>query len=92
MHPKARIERYSAYALGPGHYMPDYNDGNAHREADFSRFVYWNNTLGASLDASGAFTFFTSDTDGRYRIVLQGLTREGKPFSAMAFFEVSGTF
>lgn len=60
---------------------PDYS--NASQESSMSDFrstLYWNPELLVNSQSERSCTFYTSDMPGKYRVVVQGVTTENKPF------------
>lgn len=71
-------------------YSPDYGGDRplTSRIPDARSLLYWN----ADINISGKqeISFYTSDMPGAYKVVVQGITREGKAGFASFVFEVSG--
>jgi len=55
---------------------------------DLRSTLYWNPELRSNLKGFNEITFMTSDDAGPMRIKVQGITSEGKPFSAENLFSV----
>ncbi len=68
--------------------MPNYNDQSLVIEKDFRTTLYWNPTIKLSTQASTEISFFTSDQEGNKRVVLEGVTANGKAIRAEAVFYV----
>lgn len=62
----------------------------AERVPDFRHTLYWNARVTAERGRAGV-RFFTSDMTGRYRILVEGITRSGETFSATLPLGVSPT-
>lgn len=67
---------------------PDYNAGASLKE-DFRSTLYWNPKVNlSSRRPSLGLTFFTSDRPGTYRVVVEGITIQGKKIHAEARLKV----
>jgi hypothetical protein len=55
---------------------------------DLRSTLYWNPAVKSDLKGFNEITFMTSDDAGPMRIKVQGITAEGKPFSAENTFSV----
>ena len=69
---------------------PDYSKtkGNS-SSADYRSLLYWNPNVNTSM-ATGAATisFFASDLTGRYRVIVEGITSQGKPVYCTILLDV----
>ncbi|HKK62326.1 MAG TPA: Plug domain-containing protein [Bacteroidales bacterium] len=58
---------------------PEYNSGPSDsRFPDLRNTLYWNPDVDISENGSGELKFYTSDVQDEYRILLRGLTEDGK--------------
>ncbi|MGB3585732.1 MAG: hypothetical protein WBA23_04280, partial [Tunicatimonas sp.] len=55
---------------------------------DFRTLLYWKPNITFQSDDAPSFSFTTSDELGQYEVVVQGLTKQGKPFYESIIFEV----
>jgi hypothetical protein len=55
---------------------------------DYRSTVYWNPSITTNDDGVAHFDFHTSDVSGNYRIIVEGMTSEGKPFRHQEVFKV----
>ncbi|MGI4887411.1 MAG: MG2 domain-containing protein [Janthinobacterium lividum] len=71
-------------------YAPQYTTPAAaqSRLPDFRNLLYWNPSVLAKPGTNTAATFYTSDQTGTYRVVVQGVTKDGLTGSASFTFEV----
>ena len=69
---------------------PDYSDDEtkASRRPDFRHTLYWNTEAEQTVARDNYFRFYTSDIPGRYRVRVEGFTRQGRPVCAEAYFVV----
>lgn len=88
--PSSLIIEYDGLQLKRKFYAPEYNSENKIRDRlpDFRELLYWNPGVVTNENGKCRLSFFSSDKKGKYVVEIQGLTKEGKPGSKMAFFEV----
>jgi hypothetical protein len=74
-------------------YAPDYkNTGKSTSKEDFRSTLYWNPKVSlTSRRPSVDLTFFTADRDGTYRIVIEGVTNQGKKIHTEARVKVKAS-
>jgi hypothetical protein len=60
------------------------------RLPDFRNLLYWNASVKTNKDGRKQLEFYTSDIPGKYAVVLQGITADGKTGSKTIFFDVNG--
>ncbi|MGZ5245938.1 MAG: MG2 domain-containing protein [Flavitalea sp.] len=60
--------------------FPEYNTAQkkSSRLPDFRTTLYWNPSISKGRDGNYAFDFSTSDMKGKYMIVVEGMSKEGK--------------
>jgi hypothetical protein len=60
--------------------FPEYNTAQkkSSRLPDFRTTLYWNPSISKTSDGNFSFDFYTSDMKGKYRIVVEGMNKEGK--------------
>ncbi|WP_228691231.1 TonB-dependent receptor plug domain-containing protein [Lunatimonas sp.] len=71
-------------------YVPKYEgatDGY-YQFPDLRTTIHWNPQILMNSDASRQLSFFTADTPGIYRVIVQGISENGSPFYATHTFEV----
>lgn len=69
----------SGYSESVDFSSPDYSTDNTEEQLDGRSTIYWNpnvNTDGTSLTE---LSFYSADLPTTYRVVIEGLTKEGKP-------------
>ncbi len=78
--PHAVVLDYEGLQLKRKFYSPTYDSDNAisERVPDFRNVLYWLPNMTTSPDGKAGFHFYTSDIKGKYNIVIQGITDEGK--------------
>jgi hypothetical protein len=83
--PRAVAVDYEGLQLQRIFYSPDYSSParRSSRIPDLRTTLLW-----APEVSSGSLQFYTGDNRGKYIAVLEGLTKEGKPLTATAQFEV----
>ena len=65
-------------------FIPDYNvDANKReRIPDFRSTLYWNPTVKTDASGKALVNFYSSDDLGLVKIIVNGMTADGRPFSA----------
>ncbi|MEI7828726.1 MAG: hypothetical protein WCI31_03095 [Prolixibacteraceae bacterium] len=61
---------------------------NNRHEPDFRNTLYWNPSLKSEKDGKAKVEFWTSDITGDYEVKVQGITSEGKIFTAYKIINV----
>lgn len=89
---RATIMDYEGIQLKREFYSPVYETESqlSDRKPDFRDLLYWSPEV--KIDASGKKTisFYTSDQEGIYTIVLQGISAEGRSGIVKSSFQVKG--
>ena len=77
------------YARSRRFKSPDYSDPTADHPVDYRALVYWNPEV-ITNDRTGeaVVSFYATDLQGRYRIVVEGVAQNGKPVRSVSFIEV----
>jgi hypothetical protein len=90
LNPHALIEEYEGLQVPREFYTPLYSNENQQhsRLPDLRNLLYWNPTIQLSADQAKTLEFFTSDQAGRYLVVTQGMTPDGKLGSTNFSFDV----
>jgi hypothetical protein len=91
VNPKALSLNYEGLQLHREFYSPRYEsskDRDNHLP-DQRSLLYWNPSITAEQNKPLQVDFFTSDTPGIYRVIIEGMTKEGHAASASYTFGVS---
>jgi hypothetical protein len=68
----------NGYALVKEFYMPNYDDPKVNRKIqDLRSTIYWAPNINTAANGRGNFSFFTASTQGKYRIVIEGMDNYG---------------
>ncbi len=68
---------------------PDYGHPTADESAaDYRATLYWNPKLLLNKTGTGSVSFFASDLIGTYRILIEGVTHDGRPVRSVTYFQV----
>jgi hypothetical protein len=88
--PNVVILRYDGLQLQREFYAPVYDtpEKAESRLPDFRNVLYWSPDLNIDQSGQKQLSFYTSDVKGKYIIVVQGVTADGKPGSATSSFTV----
>jgi hypothetical protein len=91
--PHAIIIDYDGLQLQREFYSPVYETQQQadSRLPDFRNVLYWSPEIKTNAKGRQDIIFYTSDLPGKYAVVLQGLTADGKAGSQVKFFEVKET-
>jgi hypothetical protein len=58
------------------------------RKPDFRNVLFWSPRININENGEGAFTFFTSDLEGEYAVVVQAVSMDGKTAKARSIIQV----
>lgn len=61
---------------------------NDSEEPDFRTTIYWNPNVVTDSAGEAFVSFYTADLEGKYRIIIEGLTSDGNPVRSESFIEV----
>lgn len=87
--PKVLVMPYEGVQAQREFYAPRYDSNNAgSRVADFRNLLHWAPNVTTGKDGKATFEFYTSDQTGRYQMVIQGMTPDGKAGSKTLSFDV----
>ena len=88
--PHAVILDYEGMQLQRVFYSPVYDTDSqvASRVPDFRNLLYWVPTINTNTEGKNQLTFYTSDEEGKYIGVIQGMTDNGETGSQYFTFEV----
>jgi hypothetical protein len=87
---RATVVDYEGLQLEREFYSPVYETPEQadSRLPDFRDLLYWRPDIKINDKGRGEFNFFSSDRTGKYIVVVQGMTADGKTGSKMIPFEV----
>jgi hypothetical protein len=90
--PHAVIVDYEGLQKERKFYSPVYNTElqAESRMPDFRNVLYWSPSVSTDAKGKASVSFFTSDMDGKYMGVIQGITANGEAGSQTFSFEVKG--
>jgi hypothetical protein len=88
--PRAILVDYEGLQWEREFYAPEYatDQQTASRIPDFRDLLFWAPDIHTGEKAKKEFSFYTSDLPGQYRVVVQGITADGKAGSKTMSFEV----
>ena len=88
--PNAVVMEYEGLQLQREFYSPNYETPaqKNSRVPDFRNLLYWSPDMKTDSQDKKNISFYTSDLEGRYFIMIQGISRGGKIFSETGEFEV----
>jgi len=91
---KSEIIRFvhPGYYQAKEFYSPVYNTSNSKFEqSDFRSTLYWNPNVKLNKNGEGKIMFYSSDISTTYRVVLEGITINGIPFTKETFICIENT-
>lgn len=85
-----RFFNYEGTQLKRIFYSPEYTTSkeSLSRLPDFRSTLYWNPDMKVECKDSILVPFYTSDYIGRYKVVVEGITKDGQPIYATSEFTV----
>ncbi|MEP7107847.1 MAG: hypothetical protein ABI760_07690, partial [Ferruginibacter sp.] len=88
--PRATVMDYEGLQLQRDFYAPVYETEaqSLSRIPDFRNLLYWSPRLITNSQGKEQTGFYSSDSPGRYAIVIQGLSEDGRAGSRVAYFDV----
>jgi len=88
--PNARVVDYDGLQLKTRFVSPDYGNelSRVDRKPDFRNVLYWNPLVDTDSNGNGSVTFYTSDLEGEYIVVVQAISRDGQVNISKSFIEV----
>ena len=88
--PNATVVDYETLQMQREFFSPVYETQEQFRSRlpDFRNLLYWSPAVKTDRDGKNEIGFYTSDIPGRFAIVLQGLSTDGKTGNKTIFFQV----
>ncbi|HSJ67648.1 MAG TPA: TonB-dependent receptor plug domain-containing protein [Anditalea sp.] len=80
------VERISGFNTRREFYTPSIDSALYNDMPDLRSTIYWNPSI--TVEKSASVTFPTADTPGNYRIIIEGITEDGKPIFKETTFVV----
>lgn len=88
--PKALVMQYDGVQLEREFYSPRYDLAAKakSRIPDFRNLLHWEPKVVTDAEGKHTLSFYTSDLEGTFRVVIQGMTKDGQPGKTSLDFEV----
>jgi hypothetical protein len=88
--PSATVLDYEGLQLQREFYSPAYENPEQvnSRLPDFRTLLYWAPDLKTDASGKQALSFYSSDLPGRYAIIVQGISSDGRSGSKVSYFDV----
>jgi len=83
------VERISGFSKTRQFYTPSTETAGYDNLPDLRSTIYWNPSISLEYNVSKEISFTTGDTPGTYRVILEGMTANGKPLFKEYTFEVN---
>jgi hypothetical protein len=89
--PNSVVLEYDGLQLQREFYSPVYETDKqiSSRMPDFRNLLYWSPDVSTDADGAHRLSFYSSDRQGKYLVVVQGITASGKAGSHLFTFEVN---
>ncbi len=90
--PQAIVLDYKGLQSQREFMIPDYSIKTQlnSRTPDFRHLLYWSDAINTNVNGKNELSFFTSDIPGKYVIVVQGISKQGKLGYQEIVFDVKG--
>jgi hypothetical protein len=72
------VIKREGYAIVRQFYSADYSLNPGTKEPDNRHTLYWNGKISAAKDGKYRFRFFNNDTSKQFRLVIQGIDKDGQ--------------
>ncbi|MBT0810576.1 TonB-dependent receptor plug domain-containing protein [Litoribacter ruber] len=82
------VHRAQGFSRTRNFYSPTHEDMDYYDLPDLRSTLYWNPIIHLSNEGGKTFNFFTADTPGTYRVIIEGITTEGQALREVVTFEV----
>ncbi len=88
--PNALVVEYEGLQQEREFYSPSYvvKEAEESHIPDYRNLLYWAPQIRTGADGRAQFHFFTSDLKGRFAVIVQGITNDGRPGKTVTQFEV----
>jgi len=83
------IHQAPGYSRTRQFYSPSFETSGYYELPDLRSTVYWNPTVMVKPNSKNELSFFTGDLPGHYRVIVEGISKDGQPISEVHLFEVS---
>lgn len=89
--PRATIINYEGLQLQRDFYSPTYAtaDQQQSRMPDFRNLLFWSPELNTNASGKANTSFYTSDVSGKYAVVIEGMTKDGRLGQQTIYFDVN---
>jgi hypothetical protein len=87
---ESQLFEYDCPTLTETFDVPDYSDPAIKNslKPDYRHTLYWNPFVKPENDKSATVSFYTSDLNGEFEIIVEGITSEGKMLCGYSRFQV----
>jgi len=86
--PHSLLVKYEGLQIKREFYSPNYDLKNNQHMPDFRNLLYWSPDVLTDEDGNASVDFYTSDETGKFLVVVEGLSTDGRPGFATDTFEV----
>ncbi|HLA60010.1 MAG TPA: hypothetical protein VK622_14645 [Puia sp.] len=89
--PNALVVEYEGLQQQREFYSPSYTSGEmeASHIPDYRNVLYWAPQIITGAEGKAQLHFYTSDLKGKFAVIIQGITEDGRPGKAVTQFEVN---
>jgi hypothetical protein len=82
------VHQASGFNFTRQFYSPVFEDIGYFDFPDLRSTIYWNPMITLNNFDNKTLSFFTADTPGTYRVIIEGITQDGQPLHQETLFEV----
>ncbi len=87
--PDFTAHKIGGYSRALAFSHPDYSEKNQDNNPDFRTTLYWNPYLTLNSEKPAEVKFYTADVETKYRITVEGMTSDGKPFRGESYVTIT---
>jgi hypothetical protein len=84
----AAVYSFEGAQLQKEYLSPDYSGSSDKRIPDFRNLLYWNPGIVTDNKGNKKIAFFSGDLEGRYKVILNGISQTGKSLNGSASIEI----
>lgn len=86
-----QVVKMRGYARPDKFLYPDYGNPKIdHSKTDYRSILYWNPQINIDESGSETVSFYTSDLQTRYRVVVEGITENNEPVRGVYYIRAEG--
>lgn len=87
--PDYTFHKIGGYSRALNFTAPDYSEENQDSNPDFRTTIYWNPYITTGEHKPATVAFYAADVETKYKVIVEGITLDGKPFRGISYITVS---